>query len=183
MKWREQALVMKSSDIDRSLKRISHEIVERNKGVDKVVLVGIQRRGVPLARRIADILEEVENVRPPLGKLDITLYRDDLTLRYPQPLVRNTDVPADITTKRVVLVDDVIFTGRTARAALDALMDLGRPAAVQLAVMVDRGHRELPIHPDYVGKNLPTSLSELVEVRIQEVDGREEVWICDLLED
>ena len=183
MKWREQALVMKAEDMERSLKRISHEIVERNKGVGDVVLVGIQRRGVPLAGRMARILEEVEGIKPPLGKLDITLYRDDLTLRYPQPLVRGTDVPADISTKKVVLVDDVIFTGRTARAALDALMDLGRPAAVQLAVMVDRGHRELPIHPDYVGKNLPTSMSELVEVRIQEIDDREEVWICELLEE
>lgn len=183
MKMREQALVMKAEDMERSLKRISHEVVERNKGVAEVLLVGIQRRGVPLAARMADILEKVEGIRPPLGKLDITLYRDDLTLRYPQPLVRGTDVPVDITTKRVVLVDDVIFTGRTARAALDALMDLGRPAAVQLAVLVDRGHRELPIHPDYVGKNLPTSMSEVVEVRIGEIDGREEVWICELLED
>jgi len=170
---------MKAEDMERSLKRMAHEVVERNRGLEKVALVGIQRRGAPLAQRMADILTKFEGLKPPLGKLDITLYRDDLTLRYPQPLVRGTDVSFDITGQWIVLVDDVIFTGRTARAALDALMDMGRPAGVQLAVLVDRGHRELPIHPDYVGKNLPTSLDELVDVKLQEVDGREEVWICE----
>lgn len=178
MKWHKDSMVMSSDDMARSLKRMTHEIIERNKGIDNLVLVGIQRRGVPLANRIGELLERFEGFSPPLGKLDITLYRDDLTLLYPQPLVRGTELPGDITDKRVVLVDDVIFTGRTARAALDALMDNGRPSGVELAVLVDRGHRELPIHPDYVGKNLPTSLSELVEVKVDEVDMAEEVWIC-----
>lgn len=182
MTWREKARVLEAADMDRALKRMAHEIVERNKGLENVVLVGIQRRGVPLASRIGALLEGFEAVRPSRGELDITLYRDDLSLRYPQPLVRRTDIPGGVDGKRIVLVDDVLYTGRTVRSALDALMDLGRPACVQLAVLVDRGHRELPIHADYVGKNLPTSSSEIVEVRLMEVDGTDEVWICEKVE-
>lgn len=179
MKWREKSKVMTKEDIARALRRMAHEIVESNKGIENVILVGIHRRGVPLAARISELLEKFEGLKPPLGKLDITLYRDDLSLRYPQPLVRGTDVPWNLSGKRIVLVDDVLYTGRTVRAALDALMDIGRPNCVQLAVLVDRGHRELPIHADYVGKNLPTSSSEVVEVRLSEIDGQEEVWICE----
>ncbi len=183
MTWQEKARVQTAQEMDRSLRRMAHEIVERNKGLDGVVLVGIQRRGVPLAERIAKLLEKFEGVLPPQGKLDITLYRDDLSLRYPQPLLRGTDVPFDLSGRKVVLVDDVLYTGRTVRAALDALMDLGRPASVQLAVLVDRGHRELPIHADYVGKNLPTSQAEVVEVRVAEIDGADEIWIWEKVED
>lgn len=183
MTWQEKARVQTAQEMDRSLRRMAHEIVERNKGLDGVVLVGIQRRGVPLAERIGTLLEKFEGVLPPQGKLDITLYRDDLSLRYPQPLLRGTDVPFDLSGHRVVLVDDVLYTGRTVRAALDALMDLGRPSSVQLAVLVDRGHRELPIHADYVGKNLPTSQAEVVEVRVTEIDGTDEVWICEKVEE
>lgn len=182
MNWKEKARVMESPDMARALKRMAHEIVERNKGLEGIVLVGIQRRGVPLASRLGALLEGFEGMRPAQGELDITLYRDDLSLRYSQPLVRRTDIPGGVTHRRVVLVDDVLYTGRTVRSALDALMDLGRPAGVQLAVLVDRGHRELPIHADYVGKNLPTSSSEVVEVRLQEVDGVDEVWICERVE-
>lgn len=159
--------------------RISHEIVERNRGVDGVVLVGIHTRGVPLARRLAQFIEGIEGVTVPVGELDITLYRDDLSSVAEQPQVNRTSVPVDIAGKSVVLVDDVLFTGRTARAALDAVMDLGRPQRVQLAVLVDRGHRELPIRADYVGKNLPTSNREIVAVRLQETDGDERVVILE----
>jgi len=179
MVWKHKTKVLNQKNMERTLKRMSHEIAERNKGIDKVILVGIHRRGVPLAERMADFLEQFEGQRPALGKLDITLYRDDLSLRYPQPLVRGTDVPWDLEGRRIVLVDDVLYTGRTVRAALDALMDIGRPDQVQLAVLVDRGHRELPIHPDYVGKNLPTSSSELVEVSVTPIDECDEVWICE----
>ena len=182
MTWREKARVLESSDMERALKRMAHEIVERNKGLANVVLVGIQRRGVPWASRLGALLESFEGGRLSRGELDITLYRDDLSLRYPQPLVRRTDIPGGVDNRRIVLVDDVLYTGRTVRSALDALMDLGRPASVQLAVLVDRGHRELPIHADYVGKNLPTSSSEIVEVRLKEVDGTDEVWICEKIE-
>ncbi len=179
MKWKKKAKVLTREDMERALKRMAHEITERNHGVDKVLLVGIHRRGVPLAERMTALLEQFEGRRPNLGKLDITLYRDDLTLRYPQPLVRGTDIPWKLEGLRVVLVDDVLYTGRTVRAALDALMDIGRPAQVQLAVLVDRGHRELPIQPDYVGKNIPTSQTELVEVMVTPVDEENEVWICE----
>ncbi len=177
--WKQKAKVMTGEDMERALKRMAHEIAERNKGIENVILVGIHRRGVPLAERIADLLEQFEGVRPAMGKLDITLYRDDLSLRYPQPLVRGTDVPWNLQGQRIVLVDDVLYTGRTVRAALDALMDIGRPDQVQLAVLVDRGHRELPIHPDYVGKNLPTSKTEVVEVSVTPIDEGNEVWICE----
>jgi pyrimidine operon attenuation protein/uracil phosphoribosyltransferase len=171
------AVVMDAERISRTLTRIAHEIVERNKGVDSVALVGIRTRGVPLARRVARTLREITGDEVPTGALDITLYRDDL-MRHavgPQPVVRRTEIPFSIDNRTIVLVDDVLFTGRTIRAALDALIDFGRPKAIQLICLVDRGHRELPIKADYVGKNLPTSLRESVQVRLQEIDGQDEV--------
>ena len=169
-------LILTGDDMRRALTRIAHEIVEANKGLDGLTLVGIRRRGAPLARRIADAIASFESASVPVGALDINLYRDDLTSR-PQPLVRPTEMPVSIDGKTVVLVDDVLFTGRTVRAALDALTDLGRPRAVRFAALVDRGHHELPIRADYVGKNVPTSLDEIVEVRVSEIDRVEEVVI------
>ncbi|HXG23123.1 MAG TPA: bifunctional pyr operon transcriptional regulator/uracil phosphoribosyltransferase PyrR [Chthonomonadales bacterium] len=171
----ENNLVMDAEEIRRAITRIAHEILEKNRGAENLGLVGILRRGAPLAQRLAEIIERIEGVHVPVGKMDIALYRDD----YPErrPLVRRTEVPFDITGRRIVLVDEVIFTGRTVRAAITALMDLGRPANIQLAVLVDRGHRELPIRPDYVGKNLPTGLDEYVDVRLQEIEGDDAVFI------
>jgi pyrimidine operon attenuation protein/uracil phosphoribosyltransferase len=165
--------------VSRSLTRIAHEIVERNRGVDQLALVGVRTRGVPIARRLADLLKGITNHDVLTGALDITLYRDDLMTHAvgPQPIVRRTEIPFSIDDRHIVLVDDVLFTGRTIRAALDALVDFGRPRTIQLVVLVDRGHRELPIKADYVGKNLPTSLSETVHVRLQEIDGSDEVLI------
>src|SRR6266516_4106361 len=163
----------------RALTRIAHEILERNRGLDDVALVGIRTRGVPIARRLAGMLKQINGDDVPTGALDITLYRDDL-MRHPvgpQPLVRRTEIPFSIDDKRILLVDDVLYTGRTIRAALDALVDFGRPKAIQLVVLVDRGHRELPIKADYVGKNLPTAPAESVQVRLTEIDGRDEVEI------
>jgi len=179
VQYKEKAEIMDSDGIRRALVRIAHEIVERNKGLDNVVLVGIRRRGVPLARRLADILKNSENVDVPVGELDITLYRDDLSLKFEQPHVGRTMLPFDVEGKKVVLVDDVLFTGRTVRAALDAIIDLGRPACIQLAVLVDRGHREIPIRADYVGKNVPTSRKEVIHVRLEEYDGIEQVVISE----
>ena len=167
--------VMNGDDIRRALTRIAHEVVEKNRGAEGVVLVGIQRKGAPLARRLQGLIHQFEGVDVPVGTLDITLYRDDVLSRPHE--VRSTHVPVDLTGKTVVLVDEVFFTGRTVRSALDALIDLGRPAAIQLAVLVDRGHRELPIRPDYVGKNLPTSRREYVTVRLQEMEGEDAVLI------
>ncbi|NJN17683.1 MAG: bifunctional pyr operon transcriptional regulator/uracil phosphoribosyltransferase PyrR [Oscillochloris sp.] len=169
--------ILGADDIRRALVRIAHEIDERNGGLQGVILVGIRRRGVPLAERIAAAIADFEGVQVPVGQLDITLYRDDLSTRGPAPLVRKTTIDADLTGKVVVLVDDVLYTGRTVRAALDALADLGRPARIQLAVLIDRGHRELPIRADFVGKNVPTSSSERVEVRLKETDSGDEVVI------
>jgi pyrimidine operon attenuation protein/uracil phosphoribosyltransferase len=172
-------VVMDADRISRTLTRIAHEIVERNKGVDGLALVGIRTRGVPLARRVARTLKEITHDDVATGALDITLYRDDL-MRHavgPQPLVRRTEIPFSIDERKIILVDDVLYTGRTIRAALDALIDFGRPKAIQLICLVDRGHRELPIKADYVGKNLPTSLSESVQVRLQEIDGVDEVVV------
>ncbi|MEV5426364.1 bifunctional pyr operon transcriptional regulator/uracil phosphoribosyltransferase PyrR [Streptomyces cellulosae] len=169
--------VLEAPDIARVMTRIAHEIVERAKGADDVLLLGIPTRGVFLARRLADKLEQITERKVPVGSLDITMYRDDLRLQPPRALAR-TEIPGDgIDGKLVVLVDDVLFSGRTIRAALDALNDIGRPRAVQLAVLVDRGHRELPIRADYVGKNLPTSLRETVKVLLAEEDGRDTVLL------
>jgi pyrimidine operon attenuation protein / uracil phosphoribosyltransferase len=172
-------VVMDADRMSRSLTRIAHEIVERNRGIGDLALVGIRERGVPLARRIAAELNRISNTDVPTGALDITLYRDDLMRQAvgPQPLVRSTDIPFDIDNRVILLVDDVLYTGRTIRAALDALIDFGRPRAIQLVVLIDRGHRELPIKADYVGKNVPTSRRESIQVRLQEVDGHDEVVI------
>lgn len=170
-------IIMTEAEIRRALARIAHEIVERNHGIEDVVLVGLQTRGVPLASRLAQKLEELEGIAVPQGELDVTFYRDDLASRPLQPIVRRTDIPVDIGNAHVILVDDVLFTGRTVRAAMDEVMDFGRPSTIQLAVLVDRGHRELPIRPDYIGKNVPTGRDEEVEVHIQEIDGRDEVII------
>jgi|UniRef100_A0A7C3SNM0 pyrimidine operon attenuation protein/uracil phosphoribosyltransferase len=177
MYFQEKARIMDKEAIQRALKRIAHEIVERNKGVDNVVLIGIRRRGVPLAKRLQKFLAEIEGKEVPVGSLDITLYRDDLNLRLDQPKVGKTEINFPIEGKDVILVDDVLYTGRTVRSALDALMDIGRPRTVQLSVLIDRGHRELPIRADYVGKNVPTSRKEQIEVRLEEIDGVDEVVI------
>ena len=172
-------VVMDAERISRSLARIAHEILERNRGVEELAFVGIRTRGVPLAKRLAQAISEINKTDVPTGALDITLYRDDL-MRLAvgaQPLVRRTEIPFSIDDKRILLVDDVLYTGRTIRAALDALIEFGRPKAIQLVVLVDRGHRELPIKADYVGKNLPTSLSQSVQVHLVETDGRDEVEI------
>lgn len=179
MRFVDKAVIMDSDGIRRALVRIAHEIVERNKGLDDVVLVGIRKRGVPLARRLSEILKVSEGADVPVGELDITLYRDDLTLKFEQPRVGRTILPFDVAKTIMVLVDDVLFTGRTIRAALDAIIDLGRPECIQLAVLVDRGHRELPIRADYVGKNVPTSKREAVDVRVSEYDGVDEVVISE----
>ncbi len=172
-------VVMDADRIARALTRIAHEIIEHNHGIAGVALVGVRSRGVPLARRIAATLGSVSGEEVPTGALDITLYRDDLMRAAvgPQPLVRKTEIPFSIDNRTIVLVDDVLYTGRTTRAALDALIDFGRPKAIQLVVLVDRGHRELPIKADYVGKNVPTSRKESVQVRLQEIDGVDEVTV------
>jgi len=160
--------LMNKKDIDRALTRMAHEIVEKNKGIEKLCLVGIQRGGVYLAKRLATKIRLIEKKEIPVGSLDIAFYRDDLNIRKEQPVVRRTEVPFEVADLKIILVDDVLFTGRSIRAAMDALMDLGRPAAIQLSVLTDRGHRELPIKADYVGKNIPTALSETVEVQLRE---------------
>jgi len=173
--------VLDADRIGRTVTRIAHEILERNRGVEELGFVGVRTRGVPLAKRLAARIEEISGVRVPTGTLDITLYRDDL-MRHavgPQPLVRSTEIGFSIDDRTILLVDDVLYTGRTVRAALDALIDFGRPKAIQLVVLVDRGHRELPIKADYVGKNLPTSRQQSVQVRLAEVDGADEVLIED----
>jgi pyrimidine operon attenuation protein / uracil phosphoribosyltransferase len=170
---------MDADRMDRSLTRIAHEIIERNRGIDQLALVGIRSRGVPLARRLAHKLHEITGDEVLSGALDITLYRDDLMRQPvgPQPVLRSTEIPYSIDDRIIVLVDDVLYTGRTIRAALDALIDFGRPRSIQLVVLVDRGHRELPIKADYVGKNVPTSRRESIQVRLEEVDGHDEVVI------
>ncbi|MGE5543869.1 MAG: bifunctional pyr operon transcriptional regulator/uracil phosphoribosyltransferase PyrR [Bacillota bacterium] len=173
----EKNKIMDETAMRRAITRIAHEVIERNKGVKDLAVVGIRRRGGPLAERLAAKIGEIEGVTIPVGILDITLYRDDLTALGPQPLVHRTEVGFDINGKTVVLVDDVLYTGRTVRAALDALMDLGRSRCIQLAVLVDRGHRELPIKADFVGKNVPTSSRETISVRVKEIDGIDEVVI------
>jgi len=172
--------LMSEQEMGRVLRRIAHEIIERNKGAEGLALVGIHTRGVPIAERLAALVEEFEGVTPEVGKLDITLYRDDLTEIALQPVVKKTEVPFDVHGKRLILCDDVLYTGRTARAALDALVDMGRPAVIQYAVLVDRGHRELPIRADYVGKNVPTSRIELVKVKVRPVDDEDAVELHEL---
>ena len=174
-----KSMLMDGTAMARAIMRISHEIAERNKGVEDSVLIGIVTRGAPLARKIRDNIEKIEGNRVETGYVDITLYRDDLSEISDMPKVKKTDVPFSIKDKNVILCDDVLYTGRTARAAMDAICDMGRPSCIQLAVMVDRGHRELPIRADYVGKNLPTSKNELVGVRVPEFDGDMSVVLYD----
>jgi pyrimidine operon attenuation protein/uracil phosphoribosyltransferase len=173
---REKAQVLDDAALDRALTRIAHEILERNGGAKNLAFVGLRTRGVTLAQRLAAKLAAIDSAAVPVGTLDITLYRDDLDMRG-APVIRGTDIPFSIKGKTVVLVDDVLYTGRTIRAALDALIDLGRPGMIQLAILIDRGHRELPIRPDYIGKNLPTSKRESVAVRLREHDGEDRVVI------
>ncbi len=174
-----KATIMDAPAMQRALTRIAHEIVEHNRGVENVALIGVRRRGLPLAERIASRIAEIEGVKPPVGEVDITFYRDDIARRNAQPILNATGVDFDINGRDIVLVDDVIFTGRTVRAALEAVFDLGRPKTVQLAVLVDRGLRELPFRPDYVGKNVPTRHTELVSVSLLEIDGEDVVTIME----
>lgn len=176
----EKAEIMDESGIARAVTRIAHEIIEKNKGIEDIILIGIQRRGVPLASRIARKIKEVEGHEVPVGILDITFYRDDLSMLYEHPIVNGTEINFQVTGKKVILVDDVLFTGRTARAAIDAIMDIGRPAVIQLAILIDRGHRELPIRADYVGKNVPTSRNEVIHVKLEEIDKVNDVTISEL---
>lgn len=175
-----KATILDEKGIQRTLTRISHEIIEKNKGVESIVLAGIKRRGYPLAKRIAKIIEQIEGVKVPVESVDITLYRDDLSKLSDQPLVKEKDLINNVKDKKIILVDDVIYTGRTARAAIDAVIHSGRPKMIQLAVLVDRGHREFPIRPDYVGKNIPTSKEEVVSVEIKEFDDCDLVKIYEL---
>jgi pyrimidine operon attenuation protein/uracil phosphoribosyltransferase len=182
MKFREKAQIMDAAKMSRALSRLASEVVEENKGTDHLILVGIRRRGVPLAERLASKIERLEGARVPVGALDITLYRDDLSTIAPHPVVNKTEFPTDITGRTIVLVDDVLFTGRTVRAALDHIMDYGRPRRIQLAVLIDRGHRELPIQADYIGKSVPTRESEIIKVMVKEIDGVDQVWIVEGVE-
>ncbi len=171
--------LQRGPELARTIRRLAHEIVESNGGADNLVLVGLLTRGAPLAERLAAAIETFEGVAPPVGRLDIGLYRDDLAQRDPLPPVRPSDIPRSLDGMTVVLVDDVLFTGRTIRAAMDAIMDFGRPARVRLAVMVDRGHRELPIRPDFVGRNIPTAPSQTVDVRLAEMDGEDAIYLIE----
>ena len=179
---REKAQIMDAQAMQRAVMRIAHEIIEHNKGVQNVALIGIQRRGVPLARQLRECINKIEGVELPLGVLDITYYRDDLSMLSEHPQVKATDVPFAVTGKDIVMVDDVLFTGRTARAAMEAIMDMGRANTIQLVTLIDRGHRELPIRADYVGKNVPSSHDESVRLFLEEVDGRSEVDILQVIE-
>lgn len=179
MQIREKAQIMTEDEMRRALVRISHEIVERNKGVEDIVIIGVARRGDHLAKRIAKIIEEIEGTKVPVGTIDITLYRDDVNLFERKPLASKTDIPFEINNKKIILVDDVLHKGRSVRAALDGLMDFGRPASIQLAILIDRGHRELPISADYVGKNIPTSRKEWINVELKELDGHDRVSIAE----
>lgn len=173
-------VIMDDKAMRRVIVRISHEIIERNKGVENIVLVGIRTRGVPIAERLAATIKDIENVEVPVGMLDITLYRDDLSTLAYNPIIHGTEIDVDLNGKTIILVDDVLYTGRTIRAALDAVIDMGRPRAIQLAVLIDRGHRELPIRADFAGKNVPTSHKEAITVFLAEEDGKDEVVIGDL---
>jgi len=175
----QKAIILDDQAIRRALTRVAHEIIEKNKGIENVILVGIKTRGIYIANRLAERVEQIEGKKVAVGELDITLYRDDLTVKTEnqEPVVNGSNIQHDITNKKVILVDDVLYTGRTVRAALDAVMDIGRPASIQLAVLVDRGHRELPIRADFVGKNIPTSSSERIVVELLEVDELDQVSI------
>ena len=173
-------VIMTPEDIRRTLARIAHEIMERNKAIEHLILIGMHTRGVPLAKRLANNIEDFHELKIPVGALDISPYRDDLSLLDQRPILNRTQIPADINGKSVVLVDDVLYTGRSTRAAMDALINLGRPQSIQLAVLIDRGHRELPIRADYVGKNMPSSRHEKIQVRLEETDGIDEVAIVKL---
>jgi len=177
-----EKIIMTKEDIRRTLARIAHEIVERHKSTENLVLVGMRTRGVPLAKRLAANIATFENAEVPVGALDFSLYRDDLASRNVQPMVKSTDIPVSIDGRTVILVDDVLYTGRSSRAAMDALIDLGRPQRIQLAVLIDRGHRELPLRADYIGKNLPSASDEDVQVSLEETDGRDEVAIIKMPE-
>jgi len=173
-------IIMTQDDIKRTLARVAHEIIERNKVIENLILVGIHTRGVPLANRLAANIEEFAGVKIPVGTLDISLYRDDLSSLELQPMVKNTDIPVSVDGKSIILVDDVLYTGRSIRAAMDALTDLGRPRLIHLAVLIDRGHREIPIRADYIGKNMPSSRHEDIQVKLQESDGTDEVAITSM---
>lgn len=177
---KDKALIMDKQAINRAISRIAHEILERNNGIQDIVLVGIQRRGVPLALRIAQKIKTVEGNAPPVGILDITLYRDDLSLLDEHPIINGTEINFSLHNKKVVIIDDVLFTGRTVRSAINALLDLGRPKIIQLAILIDRGHRELPIRADFIGKNVPTSKDEVINVNLIEIDGIDAVTINDM---
>ncbi|MFA6320271.1 MAG: bifunctional pyr operon transcriptional regulator/uracil phosphoribosyltransferase PyrR [Candidatus Omnitrophota bacterium] len=179
MTFKEKTKILDKDDIDRSLQRIAHEIVEKIKATEEIAIIGIKNRGAYLGQRLAEKIGKITGSKIPVGALDITLYRDDLTEASSQPIVHATEINFDIEGKKIILVDDVLYTGRTIRCALDALIDFGRPAQIQLAVLVDRGHRELPIRADYVGKNVPTSLKEVVEVKLSETEGKDEVVLCE----
>ncbi len=178
MGFKEKALIMDSEAMGRAIVRIAHEILEKNRGAENLALVGIRNRGIFFAQRLARKIREIEGVELPVGSLDVTFYRDDVAV-YSHPKIYKTEIPFDVTGKTIVLVDDVLYTGRTTRASMDAIMDYGRPAAMQLAVMIDRGHRELPIRADYIGKNIPTSRKERVQVNVAEVDGEDLVVILE----
>jgi len=183
MNKRRKAQIMDADDMSRALTRMAHQILEQNRGPENLILVGIQRRGAPLAERVGELMKGFEGCDVPVGALDITLYRDDLQLVAKQPVVGKTELPKSIEDQVVVLIDDVLFTGRTVRAAMDELMDFGRPKAVQLAVLIDRGHREIPIRADFVGKNVPTSAKEIISVKVKEMDGEDSVSVEELIDE
>lgn len=175
-----KALLLDEKAMERTLTRISHEIIEKNKGIENLVLVGVKRRGIPIADRIAKMIKDIEGTTIETTRVDISLYRDDLSLIDSKPIIENNKMDIDITDKKVILVDDVLYTGRTVRAAIEAIIDCGRPKSIQLAVLIDRGHREIPIRADYVGKNVPTSNSEMISVKVKEIDGTDSVSIYEL---
>jgi pyrimidine operon attenuation protein/uracil phosphoribosyltransferase len=175
-----KALLLDEKAMERTFTRISHEIIEKNKGTEDLILIGIKRRGVPLAKRIAEMIYDIEGDKITVASVDIALYRDDLSLIQSEPIVNSNEIEIDITNKKVILVDDVLYTGRTARAAIEAVIDCGRPKIIQLAVLIDRGHREIPIRADYVGKNVPTSKSEMISVKVKEIDNKDSVSIYEL---
>ncbi|MBU0701789.1 bifunctional pyr operon transcriptional regulator/uracil phosphoribosyltransferase PyrR [bacterium] len=179
MKLTLKSQIMDANELFRTILRLSYEMLERNKGTQNLAIIGIRSRGVPIAERIVKNIASVENCPLEMGVLDITLYRDDLTAISDQPVVKPTQIPFDITGKKIILIDDVLYTGRTVRCAIDQLMDFGRPASIQLAVIIDRGHRELPIQADYIGNVVATTANEVIEVRLEEIDGRDEVLVCE----